>query len=813
MSLLLTRRLARSLWRTKLRLSAVILMIAVGVFAGISFGSYADSAASLYDNIYADDDEGINLPDAWVENPRGTWDGATADALCQTIEAQWPDTSLPLDVCEPRLKLGGLMFYADAGEERLVAAVWHGIDEGEVDQVWIPDHECCSGTLAVADDEIVIDEHAASGMGIELGDTVTLGAGHGTMNYTVVGIGYHSNHLYFAQEGVLLPAEPGTFVTGYLSDTGLERLANLTAGSANLLLLDIEGTPEYDLQSTDEVEGKQLSEVIDALSEIVMAGDDAPSRIYDRSGVQSVEFLRADAEGAQRSYPIITGMIAIVAGITIFLSLQRLIQSQAREIAILRTLGIPNSSIMPGYVIAPIAIGLVGCVIGAVLGVTYGAPAMVKIYEEIIGIPAIGYHVELSLIIQNCGIAMVIVLLSGIRPAWQASRMQPLEILRGQHEVRLSSRRIQRMTSRLPATVGLTIRSSIRKPVRLAFTFVAVGLSMLLFGSMTLMMGSMEDIMTGSLEDQKWDAMVNVPFGGEGGVIEWAEENGAEHETMLVFPGNALGDSRTFLAYGLDRVSTENDAMIRLNLKEGTLPVASAATTQVLVDEGTMVFLDWEVGDTQRIIFGPVWLDVEITGVTQGEVVRTLYFHRADLVAVVGLEATTVLIELPDGVELDDEIGEMSIGIIQKKDMEKSFDTLMKQQQQFFNAILGLGIIMAIAVLFNTLLMNLAERDSELATLRVLGAPIRRIGTMMLGEHFAIGLIGGVLACVFTVLATQYLISAMVQWAFYFSVQVDLIGAVILIGVIVAISVALVPIGMWRVGRMDLVEKVKDLSQ
>ena len=129
MSMLLTRRLARSLWRTKLRLSAVILMIAVGVFAGISFGSYADSAASLYDNIYADDDEGINLPDAWVENPRGTWDGATADALCQTIEEQWPDPSLPLDVCEPRLKLGGLMFHADAGEERLVAAVWHGIDE------------------------------------------------------------------------------------------------------------------------------------------------------------------------------------------------------------------------------------------------------------------------------------------------------------------------------------------------------------------------------------------------------------------------------------------------------------------------------------------------------------------------------------------------------------------------------------------------------------------------------------------------------------------------------------------------------------
>ena len=41
MSSLLNKRLARSLWRTKLRLMAVVLMVAVGVFAGITFGGYS----------------------------------------------------------------------------------------------------------------------------------------------------------------------------------------------------------------------------------------------------------------------------------------------------------------------------------------------------------------------------------------------------------------------------------------------------------------------------------------------------------------------------------------------------------------------------------------------------------------------------------------------------------------------------------------------------------------------------------------------------------------------------------------------------
>ena len=152
MSTLLTKRLARSLWRTRLRLFSVILMIAVGVFAGISFGTYANSTQTLYDNIYADDENGVNLPDIWVENSAATWDGTTATSLCQTISEQWPDASMPLEECEPRMVIDGLIFHNDGDEEKLIPAVWHGIDEGLIDRVWMPENDCCSGRLASADD-------------------------------------------------------------------------------------------------------------------------------------------------------------------------------------------------------------------------------------------------------------------------------------------------------------------------------------------------------------------------------------------------------------------------------------------------------------------------------------------------------------------------------------------------------------------------------------------------------------------------------------------------------------------------------------
>ena len=812
MSMLLTKRLARSLWRTKLRLSAVVLMVAIGVFAGISFGAYANSVTTLYDDVYADDEDGLNLPDLWVEKDTGNWNASTAINLCQEIRNQWPEGELELDHCEPRLVTSGQLFSPDTNIG-MVSAVWHGIDEGNVDKVWIPDHDCCSGRLAANDNEIVIDEHAVEALKIKLGDTVRISAGAGfSLNYTVVGIGYHSNHLYFTGEGEKLPAQPGTFVAGYMTSEGLEKVANFSAGSSNQLLLDIVGIPD------SQNPGSSGLTILNAnITAIVGEVDESSASIFDRTGVDSVEFLRADADGAMKTYPVVTGMIAMVAGITIFLSLQRLIQSQAKEIAVLRTLGVRRLSIMPGYIIAPIFIGALGCLLGAIPGVLLGAPAMISMYEDIIGIPIIDSSVPNSMVIQIIVIAMVVVFLSGLRPAWQASRLQPLEVLRGQHEIRVSSRGLQKLTSRMPATVGLTIRSSIRKPVRLMFTFFAVGISMLIFGTMLLMMDSMSEVFLGGVEDrQSWDAQAgtNGFYGGEDEIVEWADENGADYELMILYPGKPANDSRQLTAYGLENLATEDaESMYLVSLASGELPKGGMDTPEVLIDEGINHFLGWKVGETHSLEFGTKHVDVKVTGFTKGDLERSVYFHRSDLSEIVGLEATVVLLQLPDGVEVDDELAEISMGVAVREDSLAAFETLMDQQKGMFYAIQGLGILIALAVLFNTLVMNLAERDTEIATLRVLGASNNRLGLMLFGEHLVIGLIGGVLGCIFSVLGTKLMISSFVQWGMYFTVSATTSTILILIGIVAGISISLTPFGMWRIKKMNLVEKVKDLSK
>jgi putative ABC transport system permease protein len=185
----------------------------------------------------------------------------------------------------------------------------------------------------------------------------------------------------------------------------------------------------------------------------------------------------------------------------------------------------------------------------------------------------------------------------------------------------------------------------------------------------------------------------------------------------------------------------------------------------------------------------------------------------AILAEILGIEATVVMLDLPEGVEPDEQLAQSSLSIVLREDTLDAFNSLQKKQNGLFIAIELLGILIAVAVLFNTLVMNLAERDTELATLRVLGASNNRLGLMLFGEHLGIGLVGGTLGCLFSVIGTKLMLASFITWTAYFTVSASNSSIFTLIGIVVFISISLTPFGMWRISKMNLVEKVKDLSQ
>jgi putative ABC transport system permease protein len=798
-------------------------MIFVGVFAGITFGGYATNLEPMYDALYEDSESGGNLADLWVDNKFEVWTPEQVDTFCTDVQNNWPNDGASLDTCEGRMIVdskSGRLFHTNNTGNRAIPSIWHGIPaNADIDRIWFPEGHS-QGRVAEAANEIVMDAHMTEILNLSIGDQIEISGGNGIFEFDIVGIAYHPLHIYLvSEEGSIFPPKPGDLAIGYLSDLGMARMTGNEVGSANNLMLDIEGTPAFDLPDTDGYEGEELDE-IKLIVANSMEENELDGRIRDRGQNDAVEFMRQDLEGAKKMATPFTVMIQAIAAITIALSLQRLVQSQAREIAILRTLGVSRSSLMTGYLIAPLAIGAFGCGLGIIAG-PYGMNGMLDYYEVLIGLPITERSIPLGLYGNVIGITMIIVFISGVFPAWKATRMEPLDVLGGHTELRIGSNLLRKITSWMPTKLGLSIRSSLRKPIRLSMTFLAVGISLMLAGSIQMMTVGLTDTIVGGLDEgQTWDISAGVVNQTQQDIIvEWAEERGVNHELIIELPSmgeieDSSGMGRAITLIALNGYE-EGESMRSVDIIAGNAPLKNSEKIQVMMDEGSIQMAGWAIGEIQTIEYNGLTTEVEITGSVRGEISRTMFFLQSDLASISDLNATSVYLQIPEGVDVNslNENDENNIATIEREVILDGIETLLEQQTQVLATIMGLGVLFTLAVMFNTMVMNIAERDFELATLRVLGASTVGLGTMLLFESILIGFVGGLVGVAFAFGGAIGLAGSFSTWQFYFPVVLVPSVAYQLMGIVLLIAIAMVPIGIWRIRRMDLVEKVKDLAQ
>ena len=301
---------------------------------------------------------------------------------------------------------------------------------------------------------------------------------------------------------------------------------------------------------------------------------------------------------------------------------------------------------------------------------------------------------------------------------------------------------------------------------------------------------------------------------GEQPVIDWADNNSANYEMIIEMPLGSVADSdgidRIFTLVGLDSFES---GMRTVSLLDGKAPSANYGCYPSYDGRRQHAIPRmecWRPAHLCSINGAPH--EVEIVGTATAELARTMYFLRGDLSEIIGVNATSMYLELPEGVEVDSALGEVSTGVIQRQTLLDGINSLLDQQTQIFQAMMYLGLMFTVVVMFNTMIMNVAERDFELATLRVLGASTRSLGLMLLFESLLIGIIGGIVGVLFAYGGAVGLAASFSSWQFFVPVTIVPSVAWQLMSGVILIAVAMTPFGVWRLRRMDLVEKIKDLS-
>ena len=770
--------------RTKLRILTVVLLITISVYAGIVFSEHSRNADRVYDDFYAE----TNFADLMATS----YDIEHKDNLSSAC------SSIEYNSCETSLILTG----QSKTDTDWIASKFYGIEQGQVNTLWNVD-----GSVSPSDGEIVIDAHFALNdeINMELGDTIDIIVGErGVQSFTVIGFANSPLELFYANPDSILPQE-SSYVVAYMDAEVLAEISGNEPFARNTLNIDLEGTPAFDLSDTDENEGIELQATKDTLTQS-MNESGADGYVLDR-GQLSAELLRLDKDSLSKSIPFILGILLFISGLVIAVSLDRLIRTQSREIAVLRTIGASTSDVMTGYLLVPLVLGVPGVLLGILLGTSsIGSGAFTAFYFSFLGIPVVVTHHYADIIATISLSALFITFLFGIRPAWKAARLQPLDIL-GQGSDKKPNRILTKITSALPPGIGLGLRSTFRKPARLLATLLALSLAMVILGGNMMFVAGFTGAFSEATDAQEnWEYQIAAFPSGLENITAWAEENTTAFELTLVAQASITGTTKAIDLKGNDVLSEQDDALHRLNLLDGNLPQAGQSPVEGILDEGSAALEGYSVGDTISIEFEGEEHSIKIVGIAR-ELSRSVYMHRADVEPIVGQEANGALLITKDGVDIED-IRFSTVSIVEKEIMVATFEELIEQQKAVMQSIYVLGALMAIAILFNTLLINLSERDAELATLRVLGASRSRLAIILTVEHMFIGLVGGLAGALASVGFYTGVANVSSTWVFHIPVVIDYTVFSQIIGFVLFAALLTTPVGVYRIGRMNLLEVV-----
>jgi lipoprotein-releasing system permease protein len=155
---------------------------------------------------------------------------------------------------------------------------------------------------------------------------------------------------------------------------------------------------------------------------------------YAKDWIQMNKNLFAALKLEKLAMFVILTLIVLVAAFNIVSTQIMNVIEKEREIAILKAMGATNGSIMGIFMLQGFLIGLVGTVVGLASG--YGIGFLINEFQ-IISLPADVYYIshitakmKLMDFIAVSISAVVISFLATIYPAWQASRLNPVDPLR-----------------------------------------------------------------------------------------------------------------------------------------------------------------------------------------------------------------------------------------------------------------------------------------------------------------------------------------------------------------------------------------------
>ncbi len=308
----------------------------------------------------------------------------------QIKRAVAPNVAIPVHSTSEHMKVG-------VGSDDIVATIY-GIPTDKTKDL-LPDLE--AGDYNNGNSGCLVGSTFATDHNVKVGSRISIGTGgqYGTLRVTGI-IKERGMSFDISTDSAIVVTQDWFENTYNDKDEYSEVVVKVTSGDT------------ADVKTTIE---KQLNRNIKEKTVSVIDSKATLATIYQTFGTITT-FVTA-----------IGGISMLVAGVSIFNIMMMSVNERIKEIGIMRSIGTQKKEVMSMFIYEAAIIGVIGSLIGGILSVLGGyaiSALMLKTTEYLFTVSS------MMSVVEGVSFGIIISILCGMYPAWQAANLNPIDALR-----------------------------------------------------------------------------------------------------------------------------------------------------------------------------------------------------------------------------------------------------------------------------------------------------------------------------------------------------------------------------------------------
>lgn len=538
-----------------------------------------------------------------------------------------------------------------------------------------------------------------------------------------------------------------------------------------------------------------------------------------------------DAERVDNLSSIFPVIFFVVAALACLTTMTRMVEEQRTQIGSLKALGFSRLAISQKYIGYAFVASLVGGLIGLGVGATLIPAVIANAFQIMYAIPGLDYKMQLPLFVLAVLAAVACTTGAALWACLSTLIDTPANLMRPRAPKagkRVFLEYIKPIWRRLSFTWKVSMRNLFRYQKRFWMTVIGIGGCTALIVTGFGLHESIFDVLDKQFDEiSLYDATVGLDedlteeqkqsiqtyLDGEGSVEDYL----FTYQEMM--DASTTGTSYDVYLFAVDDVE-EFGRFVDLRHRSDHSPVELDGSG-VVIDEKLSELLDVSVGDTITLE-GDQRVEAVVADITENYVYHYVYLTRDLYTQLYGedYQNNVMLLAYQDGMGVD--VSNQTSETLMKMDGVASYSYIATIRDSFEDSmdainyavviIIVAAAALAFVVLYNLTNINITERRSELATLKVLGFYDGETTAYVLRENVFLTIFGVILGLVLG----RFLHSWMVL-----TVEVDLVMfgrtappyAYVLAAAMTALFSLIVNVAAhFRLKKIDMVESLKTVE-